>query len=157
MYDASMYHAVKVDFRAPVIYSSTVHINASVEKVWSVLVGIENWPSWQTDIVEAEFDGKLVAGNNFFWRNQGTKIKSKLHTVHTFHAFGWTGRVMGIEAIHNWTLYAAESGTILRCEESMTGILAWILSSVLRSKLASGLEYWLGSLKIECEKEPVCE
>lgn len=65
---------------------------------------------------------------------------------------GWTGKSLGILAIHTWTLSEQNGKTILTVDESMEGFLAGILKKMLNKKLEIGMQKWLDLLKQECEK-----
>ena len=59
---------MKIDTNAPVFARKEIIIHAPLEKVWQIQSDIENWPSWQPDIVTAKLDGELKAGATFRWK-----------------------------------------------------------------------------------------
>ena len=91
-----------INNKAPVKCSKTILINASPEKVWSVLTNIDQWATWQTDITKPKLNGELKLNTTFDWKTGGVKIHSTLLTVEPFNHFGWTGKTFGMVAIHNW-------------------------------------------------------
>jgi len=127
-------------------------IPATAGHVWKVLTDINGWPAWQPEITKARINAPLEAGASFQWKTGGTAIHSTLHTVQPCTHFGWTGKVMGIYAIHNWTLEERQADTLLVVEESMEGLLARLLKSQLNKSLEIGMTNWLSALKNECIK-----
>jgi hypothetical protein len=140
-----------INEKAPVKCSKEIIINAPQEKVWQVLTSINDWPGWNSEISRATINGSLEAGATFDWKTGGTKIHSTLHTVNCERELGWTGKVMGIFAIHNWELQAAGKATKVVVEESMEGLLASLLSGFFNKTLEKGMVSWLEAMKKECE------
>jgi uncharacterized protein YndB with AHSA1/START domain len=136
---------------APVTCTRSITINADAEKVWKVLTDINNWPNWQKDISMSKIKGELQPGTTFAWKSGGVKIQSKLHTVISNEKFGWTGKTMGIFAIHNWSLFHKDGKTMVIVEESMEGFLAKVFRKSLTQNLETGMQKWLDFLKQKCE------
>jgi uncharacterized membrane protein len=141
-----------INNEAPVKYSKSITINASINKVWSVLTDINNWSSWQTDIKKPKLNGELQPQSTFEWKTGGVKIHSTLQNVDTNKQFGWSGKSLGIFAIHNWILSENENSTTIKVEESMEGFMAKLMKNSLNQKLDSSLQIWLDLLKEESEK-----
>jgi len=142
-----------INNNAPVKCSKTVIISANSEKVWAVLTDISNWPAWQTDISKSFLHGDLKPGRNFNWTSGGANILSTIHTVEPFSYFGWTGKAVGLFAVHNWILMETSGQTIVTVEESMEGFLAVLLRKSLNRNLEKGMHNWLALLKQACEKK----
>lgn len=141
-----------INNNAPVKCSKSITINADIEKVWSILTGISNWPEWQTDISRSDLPGDLKPGSTFEWKSGGAKITSTIHTAEPFNSFGWTGKGFGLFAVHNWMLLENNGTTIVTTEESMEGFMAKLLRKPLNSSVEKGMHNWLNLLKHECEK-----
>ena len=141
-----------INYSAPVKCSKTILINASSTEVWEVITNIDNWANWQTEISKSKLNGSLEPHSSFDWKTGGVKIHSTLHTVEPFNKFGWTGKSLGMTAIHNWALTDIKGQTEVLVEESMEGLLARLFKKPLNKKLEKGVEHWLEFLKIECEK-----
>jgi len=148
-----MYKEMKnININAPLVCSKSISIHADAQTVWQVLTNIKHWSDWQKDIQYAQLNGELVSGSTFDWNTGGAKIHSSLHTVESFKAFGWTGKTMGLYAIHNWTLETNGENTTVKVEESMEGLLAKLFKKSFTKSLEKGMNNWLEMLKIECEK-----
>jgi uncharacterized protein YndB with AHSA1/START domain len=141
-----------INSKAPVKCSKMVTIRASSERVWAILTDINNWPTWQTDISQSVVHGDVRPGTTFDWKSGGVKINSTLHTVEPYRNFGWTGRSLGMTAIHNWTLMESNGQTIVSVAESMEGFIATLLRRSLNSNIDTGMHNWLTMLKQEIEK-----
>ena len=137
---------------APVKCTKSVFIDASPERVWRVLTDIDRWSKWQTDISFSKQNGGLQAGETFTWKTGGVKISSVIHTAELNSQFGWTGKTIGVSAIHNWILEPHEAGTNVTVAESLEGWLASLLKGVFNKNLEKGMSRWLNLLKTECEK-----
>ena len=142
---------MEINRNAPVQGAQEILIEASPEKVWQILTGIDHWPTWQPQVVTARLNGALLPGSTFDWKSGGSRIHSTLHTVEPCRSFGWTGKVWGIYAIHNWTLTRKAGATLLRTEESMQGILASMLKKMLTKTLLDGSNDWLNKIKQQAE------
>ncbi|MDI1256270.1 MAG: SRPBCC family protein [Flavobacterium sp.] len=143
---------IQINNAAPVQCTKKIFIAAQPEIVWNILTDIHNWSKWQTDISNVSIENSMAPGTNFKWKTGGAKINSTLHTVLPYKAFGWTGKTIGLLAIHNWKLEQDNDGTLLSVEESMQGLLAIVFKKSFNSNLEKGMLHWLGLLKKECEK-----
>ncbi|MBD3630038.1 SRPBCC family protein [Cyclobacterium sp.] len=141
-----------INKNAPVKCSKTITINASSKKVWEIITNIDNWATWQTDISKPKMNGELKPKTTFDWKTVGANIHSTLHTVEPFKNFGWTGKTLGVLAIHNWTLTETNGRTKVSVDESMEGFFAKLLKKSFNKNLEKGMQTWLELLKEVCEK-----
>lgn len=146
--DTSM---LSINNNAPVKFTKVISINAPKETIWNVLTDINNWYKWQKDISSSELNGKLKPNTTFDWKSGGVKIHSTLHTVDSSNMIGWTGKAIGVYAIHNWTITEVNGVTQVKVEESMEGFLVKLFRKSFQKKLEEGLTTWLDLLKKECE------
>jgi hypothetical protein len=142
-----------INDNAPVKCSKTITINEKSERIWATMTNINNWSAWQSDISNPKLNGQLKPETTFDWKTNGAKIHSTLHTVEPNKQFGWTGKSMGVFAIHNWTLVEKEGKTVVSVDESMEGLLAKIFKKSFSKNLEKGMQTWLDLLKKECEKK----
>lgn len=141
-----------INANAPVKCTQSIVINASPEKIWQVLTAIDNWATWQTGIKNPKLNGALAANTTFDWKTGGAKIHSTIHTVVPYQNFGWSGKSMGMYAIHNWTFTNVDGATQVTVEESMEGFLAKLFKKSFNKQLKTDMQNWLTLLKAECEK-----
>lgn len=141
-----------INSKAAVVCSKTIGIQADAKTVWKVLTDIDQWPTWQTDIVKANLKNEFREGAVFVWKTGGVTIKSTIHTVVPERYFGWTGKTFGLFAIHNWTLEEHDGMTLVRVDESMEGFLAVLFKRSFNRNLEKGMQHWLNLLKEQCER-----
>jgi len=141
-----------INTNAPVISTKEITINSNIHTVWKILTSIVNWPNWQTEIIKVNTTNSLKPGSKFSWKSGGVNINSTIHTIEPENNFGWTGKAMGIYAIHNWSVDETNGITTVKVEESMEGLVARLFNKSLTKSLETGLQNWLMLLKKECEK-----
>ena len=103
-------------------------------------------------IQEMHLQGKVEAGAEFRWKSGSMKIGSRIEHIAQPFTIVWSGRTMGIRAIHSWTFTAEKNGTKARTEESFEGFLARLFAGPMRKILANALQQGLDALKKEAEK-----
>jgi hypothetical protein len=141
-----------INNNAPVKCGKKIAITANCKEVWKILTDVNHWADWQTDIVKAEMHGEFKPQSTFIWKSGGAIIRSTLHTVDPTKRVGWTGRTLGIYAVHNWTLTEKDGVTEVNVEESLEGLFAVLLKNAFNKNLEKGMQNWLDLLKQKCEK-----
>ena len=142
---------VEVNHEAPATGIAEVFIQAPVEKVWRILSELEKWPSWNKSVSMIRVNGPLATGTSFEWMTGGSRIISRLKEVDPPRKIAWSGRMLGIRAIHVWELKAEGEGTRVRTEESFDGIVATLLRGLMKKTLAKALAQGTASLKAAAE------
>lgn len=145
---------MQIDSQAPVRAQDTIFIHAPIEKVWAIQTDLENWPSWQSDIQNVQLDGRLEEGSIFRWKAQGLNITSTLEAVEPPRLIGWTGRSIGMKAVHIWHFEAAADGTKVTTEESLSGWLTRLLAFFDKHFLQKSIAKSLATLKERAESKP---
>jgi uncharacterized membrane protein len=140
---------VETKQNAPAFHSDKIRIKAPIEKVYSTLYNISSWPKWRSDVKETNIEGSPEEGKRFEWKAGGLKIRSRLHTVKTNKAYGWTGKIWWISAVHNWSFEGSDGVTVVKVEESMEGFG----SSLMKGSLQKTLRKDLLDLKVASEKD----
>ncbi len=144
---------IAINSKAPVFCRKKIMISAHAEQIWSRLADIDRWSTWLTTVSTAKLNGPLEPGTTFVWKTGGMKIHSTLHTVQLYTAFGWTGKVYGIYAVHNWIFRAVGEQTEVEVSESMEGLLAGLFRKWFNKTLARDMTRSLLLLQEACEKE----
>lgn len=137
---------------AAVVSSAEIEIDASIEAVWSILTAIERWPTWNPDVKSVSLDGPPVEGATFRWKAGPSAITSTFIRLDRSRLIAWTGRTLGIRAVHIWRLNRKNGRTLARTEESYEGFVARILSRPLKKKLDRTLADGVHHLKAEAER-----
>jgi uncharacterized protein YndB with AHSA1/START domain len=143
---------ITIDSNAPLQARKQILINAPLEKVWALESDIDHWPDWQPDVSQAVLEGPLTPGSVFRWRAKGLRITSKLQEVEAPCRISWTGDSLGSKAIHVWDFEARDSGTLVTCEESLSGWFASLVSKFQPEFLAKEMEKSLQILKAQAER-----
>jgi uncharacterized protein YndB with AHSA1/START domain len=143
----------QIDEHAAVKASSEILIAAPTEKVWRLLVEIDEWPRWQPNITAAKITGPLNQGTEFEWSTGGTKIKSRLAVVKPGEELAWTGKALHTTAIHVWQFRATPNGgTVVSTRESMSGFMLKLRVLYSSKDLEKSQKAWLDALKREAER-----
>lgn len=141
-----------INERAPVVGASEIEIGATPEAVWEVLTSLEHWPSWNPDVKSMSVDGPVAAGTVFRWKAGPGTVESTIRRVEPPRLIAWTGKTLGIKAVHFWHLEPRNGGTFMRSAESYEGLVTRLfrgpLQKTLDKALADGLQY----LKREVER-----
>ncbi len=132
---------------------SSGFIDAPPEQVWSVLSDLRRWPEWNTDVSTMSMDGPLTLGTRFHWKVSGFTINSQLIEVSPPARIAWSGRMVGVNAIHVWHLEAKGSGTEVTTEESFEGLLPTLLPGLMQRMLEKALGQGIQMLKNACERK----
>lgn len=142
---------IKINNNAPAISRGKIEINAMPETVWNVLTDINNWPSWNPDVKNVSFNGDVSVGSIFKWKAGPGTITSTFQVIEHPKILVWTGKTLGIKAIHVWKLASNDNKTIINTEESWEGIIVNILRGRLQKTLDESTESGLKHLKAGIE------
>lgn len=137
--------------KAPLQFHHEIVIDAAPEQVWAVLADMEHWNTWNSDIAFLNLRGELKAGTQFVWKEKGAQPISHLESVILNRQLGWTGKAMGLFAVHIFTLVPQNGGTLVVQEESLEGLLVSVLKPLMRRIGNSGMTHWNNALKQRVE------
>ncbi len=147
---------MEADTNAPVFATGEIEMAADPETVWKVMADIGRWPSWNPDITAATLQGPVQPGTSFSWRSGPGTIRSTLEVVERPTELSWTGKTMGIPAIHVYRLRGSDQHpghTVVRLEESWDGLLARLLRRPFTRTLQTAIDTGLAHLKTEAERQ----
>jgi len=135
---------------APVKALAQIVIDASAAQVWNILVDIQDWPKWQTDITAVSIKQKPAVSVQFEWSTGQGTIHSCVALFEPQRRLAWTGRLFIFHAIHAWMLTPLPNGrTLVQTRESMSG---WPIGLLYSSgDLLSADNQWLADLKKKAE------
>jgi len=141
-----------IDRQAPATAAGEVLIAAPRETVWEVLSDLQNWPTWNADVASMAVQGEIEPGTEFRWKSGSASLVSLLEVVDPPREIGWTGKSMGIHAVHVFHLESRDGQTTVRSEESFRGLIASLLRGYSRKVLQRGIDSILGAMKAEAER-----
>ena len=142
---------MEINQQAPLVARKEIFIQAQPQVVWKIHTDINSWSQWQPSITLSKLEGSLIVGAVFQWKSGGLTINSTVQVVEPNERIGWTGKAIGTQAKHIWTLKPHKDGTLLTTEESMDGWLIKVLKVVMPKFLEESLDIWLQSLKKQAE------
>lgn len=143
-----------IDYNAPLHAEKDILISAPLEKVWSEVTQIDQWSNWQPDVTSAKLDGTLMMGTMFYWKAKGLNITSAIQILEPKQSIGWTGKSLGMEAIHIWTFQKREDSTYVKTKESLSGWFPRVLKLFDPKFLEKSLQNSLQVLKTHVEGLP---
>jgi Polyketide cyclase / dehydrase and lipid transport len=143
---------VNADRGAPVFSEGQVEVSASPEALWDVLADVEKWPTWNPDVDSVALNGPIAKGTSFRWKAGPTRLVSTLQRVDRPRALGWTGRTMGIRAIHLWRFEPRPGGAVASMEESFDVAVAKLFRKRLQKQLDETTVKGLQALKAAAER-----
>jgi uncharacterized protein YndB with AHSA1/START domain len=141
-----------IDRNAPATAEGELEIDADPSTVFSVIAAIDQWPSWNPDVRSVNVEGPVQPGRVFRWKAGPSSLTSTLQVVDPPREIAWTGRTMGIKAVHVFRFRASDGGTLARSEESWAGLLPSLLKGYSRRTLDKGIRSVLAHLKAEAER-----
>jgi uncharacterized protein YndB with AHSA1/START domain len=139
---------------APVVSAHEIEIDAPIDRVWGVLTAIESWPTWNPTVKSVSLDSPVAEGVTFRWKAGPGTITSRVEHLDSPRLIVWSGRTLGISAIHVWRFEARNGKTLARTEESYDGLVARVLKRSLQKTLDTALTDGAGYLKAEAERPP---
>jgi|GEM_PF-5408339 len=113
-----------IDSNAPIVHASTINSSLSASEVYSKIIQIDEWPTWQSNVnhvSKTTTDQELVE-----WKMKvsGKKIKGETHTLTPPYTVGWTERRFGIRRVINCRIYPIKDGCEIEINSSTSGIFA---------------------------------
>lgn len=144
--------SVEANRNAPAFAEDEANVNAPIETVWRVLSDFEKWPAWNESVSEMKLLGPVEENTEFHWIAGGMKIKSRIESVEIPKRIVWSGKTMGIRAIHAWELSEVGTSTKVHTEESFQGLIVRLFSGRMKKELIQALKQGLGALKKEAER-----
>lgn len=147
-----MEEGFSADPDAPVYSAASIDIFAPLDLVWHVVSSVDEWPRWNAEVSEAALDGPIAEGTTFRWKAGPGTIKSTFRVVDQPHVLGWTGKTLGIPAVHVYRLASQSGHTRLTLQESWDGVLARLFRTYFQKTLNSAVETGLKAVKNEAER-----
>ncbi|MGI5485355.1 SRPBCC family protein [Microtetraspora malaysiensis] len=140
----------RVDPNAQLVSSSSVVVDAPVERAWTVMADLATWPRWASNLEIVELSD-VRPGAPFRWKLNGVALRSRFAVVTPERELTWTGVFFGYKAVDRHVLEPLDGGrTRITVEESLAGPLLPLFYS--ERKLRANHERWLAELKAAVEE-----
>lgn len=143
---------MSINPNAPVVSDGEIEISAPVEKVWEIMTSVEQWPHWHPKVRWAELRGSLYPGTRLFCRYGANTIEAVINEVEYQRYISWNGKMLGMSCSHVWKLEAVDGCTRVRTEESLEGLIAWLLRGSAKKQLTRKIADWLKYMKAVAER-----
>jgi uncharacterized protein YndB with AHSA1/START domain len=143
---------VEINEDAPVAGSAEIEVAADPHTVWLVLTAIDDWPRWNPDVRSATLEGELAEGSRFNWKAGPGTIVSTIQQLDPPRRIAWTGKTLGLRAIHVYRFQPRGRGTLVSTQESWEGIAARAFRRRMQRTLDRAMEGGLAHLKAEAER-----
>ncbi len=140
----------KINEDASVKDQHSIIINATAEKVWSILFDMESWPQWNDKIKNVKLEGEVASGTNFTWTFDGKKFNSQIQSAEKPTTLAWTGKSNLVKNVYVWQLEDDENQTIATLSTSMQGTFTILFNK--HQRIYDDLLHWLQSLKEKAEE-----
>lgn len=139
----------KINENANIKDRHSIIINAPIDKVWGILINMEQWPSWNEKIKNVQIDGEVANGTNFKWTFDGKKFTSQIQSAAKPNMLSWTGKSSMAKSVHIWQLEDDENQTIASLATSLQGTFTILFNK--HQKVYNDLLSWLQELKEAAE------
>jgi len=137
----------------PVRASAEITIDAEPQAVWRVLTDLAQWPDWNPGVTRVNVDGPVAVGTTFRWKTGPATIASTITTADAPSSIVWTGRTIGISAVHTWHFDEVQPGrTNVRSDETWVGMLPRLVPGRARRMLQNALTQGVEALKERVER-----
>lgn len=113
-------------------FSSSVEINAPVEKVWALIDRLEDWPQWIPSIkkIERVSEGSLTVGSQLsVTAKSGRFTVNLMMTVIEFipqRSVVMRGKALGTNLTRFYTFEPLDTKTRVTIGGEVSGLLAWL-------------------------------
>jgi hypothetical protein len=136
--------------------TTQILIQASPEKVWSILTYFKDYPNWNPFIKSITHKKDIAVGNKIKAKIDGMTFKPKILTYDINQEFRWIGHLFftGLfDGEHRFQLIDNSDGTTTFIQsEVFKGILVPLFNKKLGTDTKAGFEAMNAALKIEAEK-----
>ncbi len=130
----------------------SLDIQAGAEKLWNILTDVQSWPEWhRTSYVRSVESGPLKEGSSFIAELGGIRWNIKVIKANKPFSICWTGRRLGIQAIHDWEFLEEGEKTKAITRESMSGGVLILTYPIVKRRLSKYDHKWLADLKSKAE------
>ncbi|MBN1265030.1 MAG: SRPBCC family protein [Anaerolineales bacterium] len=141
---------MEINTKAPVIVSQEITVHSSPEQVWKILTDIKSWNTWFRYIQKPQLEKKkqpLAEGSLFRWQLRSLALTSTITGFFPPHRLSWRSKGSGTRSVTVWSLQAVESGTLVRCEQSIEGLMVLLFKAQTLTAMQDVTDRWLFSLK----------
>lgn len=136
------------------VFENVIQIDAPQNIVWCVTVDIERWSQWTPTVTSIQRldEGPLACGSAALIQQPGLpEAKWVVTALIPDERFAWESRILGMRMIATHELSTRETGTKSTLRVEMSGLVAHLLSPLIRFSACRSLERENAGLKAKCE------
>jgi len=136
----------RIDEQAPLQTSSTIWLDAPVERVWAQLINLAAWPTIAPAFRHVQLTGPVAVDRHFSFVLNHFPIKAQFAVVTANQELCWTGSSLWFKAVdHHRLTSTPDGGTYYTMTESFAGHGATLLMSA--SQLQQQHARWLAAFQ----------
>jgi hypothetical protein len=128
-----------------------VEVESSAERLWDILADVKSWPEWQGTSYVDPPAGPLEKGSTFVAELGGHRWDLTVTEADRPSRLVWTGRQMGLKAVHEWEFAEADGRTQVTSRDSVSGWMLLFVHSMVEKKVSETDEQWPAKLKSRAE------
>jgi hypothetical protein len=125
--------------KAPVEVRNEITIPAPAERLWDLLAGVGDWPSWYRACqwVRVETSDDAARPVTFRWKAHPIELRSTVVASARPHLFTIVADAPGLHADRTFTIRPAPDGlsTLVVSDETQVGLLPWLTRKFLAPRL----------------------
>jgi uncharacterized membrane protein len=133
----------------------SVEIEAAPEAVWPVVIDVERWPEWTPTMesVRRLDDGPFQLGSSATIKQP--QMPEAVWRVTAFtpgRQFTWETHLRGMRMAGSHELVASPAGCTSRLSLEVSGLVAWLLSPLVRRNAKRAMETENNGLRERCQR-----
>ena len=106
---------------------SKIYQNVKKDAIWSLLIDINNWPDWHTNLEYCKMEDEFIIGNYFLLKPQRAPIaKVKITEVKAHKSFTDCTKFLGAKMYNTYILEEIKGSLRLSHKLVVTGPLKWL-------------------------------
>jgi uncharacterized protein YndB with AHSA1/START domain len=126
---------------------------STAERLWEILTDVKAWPEWQgTSYVEPPA-GPLQKGSTFVAELGGHRWNLTVTEADRPRRLVWTGRHMGLEAVHEWEFAQTGGRTRAISRDSVSGWMLLFIHAMVERRVSDTDANWPVRLKFRAERD----
>lgn len=111
--------------------------DVDLNRVWNILIDVDNWPSWHDDLDDCELEGEFKVGNYFYLTPKGSSaVKIVLTEIIEKNSFTDCTKFFGAKMYDTHRIEIKDDGIILTNKVVVTGPLRWLWVKLVAQNVA---------------------
>ena len=116
---------------------SKLYSGLTKEKIWSLWVDINNWPTWHGDLDYCKIEGQFEVGNYFMLKPKGMRaVKIMLTEIEVGRKFTDCTKFFGAKMYDTHAMEEGPEGLLLSNTMVVTGPLKWLWIKLVAQHVA---------------------